>query len=339
MANLVTISYSQLQNEKEVNCLFPILEKAFGRGSDCLGALIVSDLPTHYSQLRSRLLSYSTWLNNLPEDQLMALERKEAYYVVGYSRGKEAFATLDDLKGSFYANPVHEFAEGDGFPEYTTPNVWPLEELLPGFREAFVQLGQFVVDVGALVARACDAYVTSKVPHYPQQYLQNMVKASSTTKARLLHYFSPRPDARDPAEDDWCGEHLDHSCLTGLTSAMFASEPSSPFNPSNIDIEEFEASPDPLAGLYIRDRAGRTTKVSIPRDCLAFQTGEALQVATNGWLRATPHYVRGCRPSLARNTVRNTLAVFMQPGLNEKIGAYDGDFAQFANEILQKNVA
>ena len=51
-------------------------------------------------------------------------------------------------------------------------------------------------------------------------------------------------------------------------------------------------SPSPSSGLYIHARGGELTKITIPTDCLAFQTGEALEVATGGKLAATPHCVR-----------------------------------------------
>jgi isopenicillin N synthase-like dioxygenase len=51
-------------------------------------------------------------------------------------------------------------------------------------------------------------------------------------------------------------------------------------------------APSPAAGLYIKTRGGELTQVRIPPDCLAFQTGEALELATAGKLRATPHCVR-----------------------------------------------
>jgi isopenicillin N synthase-like dioxygenase len=61
--------------------------------------------------------------------------------------------------------------------------------------------------------------------------------------------------------------------------------------PGKVD-PEIVSSPSPASGLYIRTRGGEITKVSIPSDCLAFQTGEALELATAGKLRATPHCVR-----------------------------------------------
>jgi isopenicillin N synthase-like dioxygenase len=51
-------------------------------------------------------------------------------------------------------------------------------------------------------------------------------------------------------------------------------------------------SPDPDAGLYIRDRVGNEFKVTIPADMLAFQIGETAQVHSGGLLIATPHGVQ-----------------------------------------------
>ena len=88
-----------------------------------------------------------------------------------------------------------------------------------------------------------------------------------------------------------------------------ASDPTKP--PSTIPALPFLSSaPDPDAGLYIHARDSTVTKVSIPADCLAFQTGEALQVITRGKFRAVPHFVRaGAAVEGGRMVSRNTLAV------------------------------
>jgi isopenicillin N synthase-like dioxygenase len=77
--------------------------------------------------------------------------------------------------------------------------------------------------------------------------------------------------------------------------------------------DELPHAPDPAAGLYVRSRVGATVKVSVPRDCLAFQTGEALELITRGRFRAVPHYVRGVKGS--GGVARNTLAVFTRESL------------------------
>ena len=72
------------------------------------------------------------------------------------------------------------------------------------------------------------------------------------------------------------------------------------------------SAPDPDTGLYIHARDSTVTKVSIPADCLAFQTGEALQIITRGKFRAVPHFVRaGGAVKGGRRVSRNTIAVWV----------------------------
>ena len=248
---------------------------------------------------------------------------------------------------------------------------------------------------------------------YQRGFLEHVVRTSLTTKARLLHYFpseggneesnvlddsSNKKKDADASPDDWCATHVDHGCLTGLTSAMFIDETSSdvadalatlkPPSTTNhhshqqhhsptdtkttlpTPLPELPSSPDPAAGLYIHARDGTVTKVSIPRDSLAFQTGEALELITRGKFRAVPHFVRGVSASRAKlkgtdteggngaggdekvagggdnvvgseqrprpRVARNTLAVFTQPNLWEMVDG-ERDFAAFARAVVEQN--
>lgn len=97
------------------------------------------------------------------------------------------------------------------------------------------------------------------------------------------------------------------------------------------------SSPSPSSGLYIRTRGGDLHKVSIPADCLAFQTGEALEVATDGKLRATPHCVRvGTTGTDAVNISRQTFALFMQPNTDQLLSPTK-TFGQFSKEIFNEH--
>jgi isopenicillin N synthase-like dioxygenase len=335
------------------NVDFGLLEQAFGPES--LGIIVVKDLPEKFHGLRSKLLSYSSALASLSPEQLEQLESPASKWLVGWSCGKETLkdGQYDTLKGSYYVNCAPGFEEAQksvaekypSFSEYTAPNVWPSEELLPGFEETFRELATLIIDVAVLVARACDKYAEANIEGYQKGFLEHLVKTSVSTKARLLHYF-PSPESQQSGasdtssgdEDDWCATHLDHGCLTGLTSAMFVDEAAhapqtgAAFAP----MKELERSPDPKAGLYIHSRTGATVKVGIPRDCLGFQTGEALEVITKGKFKAVPHFVRGAGPGIGGKVARNTLAVFTQPNLWEKVDERR-DFAAFAKEIVEKN--
>jgi isopenicillin N synthase-like dioxygenase len=245
----------------------------------------------------------------------------------------------------------------ENFPEYLSPNMWPHNNIIPGFQETFEDLCRLIIDTAVLVARACDKYAEQEIPAYKPGYLEHVVKTSTTTKARLLHYFpSDLADAKPQSgemDDDWCATHLDHGCLTGLTSAMFIDESRQipavsmtyAYAPRyTTTLAELPASPDPTAGLYIQSRSGKTVQVKIPRDCIAFQTGEALERITKGKFKAVPHFVRGVRPGVmdgenaGGRIARNTLAVFTQPNLGEIVDEEQGiTFGEFARGIVEKN--
>lgn len=348
--NPVSVSLNDL---KVGNIPFENLLEAFGPSS--LGILVVTDLPFHFPALRAKVLASSSSLAHLPSEELGALVNPGAKYLTGWSHGVETLrpGLIDTAKGSYYINcgfyhsppyPDSTLAGADpkqfpGFEEYTSPNIWPAESTLPSFRKDAEELIRLIIDVAVLVARACDQYAEQEVPDYIPGYLEKVVKTSVTSKARLLHYFPPdvsklkqsRKDLEE-ADDSWCATHLDHGCLTGLTSAMFLDEA------SNFSTSTEITSPDPKSGLYILDRDSNTHKIAIPKDSLAFQTGETLQLITKGRFKAVPHYVRGADGDKGLGIARNTLAVFTQPNLDEVVDLDTGlTFGEFARGVVKKN--
>ncbi|KAF9889932.1 hypothetical protein FE257_006806 [Aspergillus nanangensis] len=345
-AQPVTVSLNELI---EGSVSFEKLTEAFGPSS--LGIIVVKDLDSKFQHLRSQVLSSASYLAALTTDELDSLSSPQAKYLVGWSCGKETLRSghFDTLKGSYYVNcafyqsPELQGAPADGFPdlsEYTAPNIWPPVDRLPAFRSSLEELCALIIDTAALVARACDRYAQANIPDYKNGYLEHVVRTSLTTKARLLHYFpaEAEPSVADDNDDDWCATHLDHGCLTGLTSAMFVDEAANPpldGGSASTPLPELAQSPDPKAGLYIQSRTGEVVKVNIPRDCLAFQTGEALQLITRGRFRAVPHFVKGAKPMGAARIARNTLAVFTQPNLAEEVE--EGvSFADFARGVVMR---
>ncbi|CAJ2500210.1 Uu.00g030630.m01.CDS01 [Anthostomella pinea] len=357
-AQPVVVSLADL---KSGNVSFEQLQEAFGPES--LGILVVKDVPAEFPDLRSKLLSYASYMGNLSEKDFDQFTNEAAKYLVGWSKGREQLKDggADEFKGSFYANcafyvdpslesakPTEQFPL-DQFPEYLAPNSWPPNEMLPGFKPTMEQMCSLIIDTAVLVARACDKFAEKEISDYPTAYLENVVKSSSTTKARLLHYYpmSEEAMAKGMEEDNWCAVHKDHGCLTGLTSAMFVDElktdakvvkpeGSCQVVPSSLPtLEELPTSPDAQAGLWIKDRKGVAVQVKIPKDCIAFQTGEALERITRGKFRAVEHSVRG---AYAKGVARNTLAVFTQPNLEDEVDLDQHiNFGDFARGIIAKN--
>lgn len=148
--------------------------------------------------------------------------------------------------------------------------------------------------------------------------------------------------------------------MTALCPALYL------FHPTTTDSEHHKLdplavpSPTSSAGLYIRTRAGQEVKAKIPTNCLAFQTGEALQLLTRNQLQATPHYVAagaegeilptvynaieskkredGTWSGVTKGVIsRETMAVFLQPDVDAIIGPQGETFGQFAQRIFESH--
>ena len=150
----------------------------------------------------------------------------------------------------------------------------------------------------------------------------------------------------------------DHSLLTALCPAiyLFHAKAGSALPPLPVP------APTATAGLFIATRSGKTVKAAIPADCMAFQTGEALQLLSRGQLKATPHWVSGgAGPGEAilpatlerirkhrdaaeewkdvqEGTIsRETMAVFLQPDVDAVIGENGETFGGFTQRILSEH--
>ena len=240
-----------------------LIEKAFGNSKDCLGLCFVSNVPS-LAPKREELLRLASKLAHLNPEELKNMETPDSQYSFGWSHGKEIMNGKPDFaKGSFYNNPIlndpstsEEYRKK--YPTYGGPNIWPTKSL-PELEYAFMDLGSLIVEVGKLVALHCDKFLNKAYPDLPSNFLQYMISKSITHKARLLHYFpiSKEEAAPTPNNDSWCGLHIDHSVITGLTSAIYFDESIDSFpeiDKSNSDIAD-------IAGLYIKNRDDSFTQV------------------------------------------------------------------------------
>eukprot|EP00569_Conticribra_weissflogii_P005600 CAMPEP_0171348544 /NCGR_PEP_ID=MMETSP0878-20121228/31168_1 /TAXON_ID=67004 /ORGANISM="Thalassiosira weissflogii, Strain CCMP1336" /LENGTH=413 /DNA_ID=CAMNT_0011852923 /DNA_START=29 /DNA_END=1270 /DNA_ORIENTATION=+ len=204
-------------------------------------------------------------------------------------------------------------------PGFFAPNVWPTKTI-PELETVAKEVGILIHQVGILIAKCCDSYVSAKCPRYDNHKLENVLRHSKCCKARLLHYFASETpkvndetgsnEEKDTDFSNWCGWHNDHGSLTGLLPALYVNERG-----------EIIDCPDPKAGLYIKSRTGKLVHAKLPENSLAFQVGETMQIHTGGWLQATPHAVRGCNVG---NVTRETFAVFMEPEYHSSMNLPDG---------------
>ncbi|ORY33775.1 hypothetical protein BCR39DRAFT_519186 [Naematelia encephala] len=324
-AQPVTVSYPTLIADP--TSLLPQIERAFGSSPGSLGIIVVSDLPPDFIKLRETLFHGAHALANLPESSRDALARPDTSYMFGWSHGKEVMnGRPDTMKGSFYANPMVDLPnvsaeKRKAHPEYYSGNVWPSDHTLSDFEPSFKALGEIIFNVGVALAKACEPFAAPQIALSGGKTLAALISESQCNKARLLHYYPETGSSDDQdriANDALCGTHVDHSLLTGLCSAMYLASSNSSSSPTPTPVQ----APSPTAGLWIHPRHHSATnapipdpvKVSIPPNCLAFQTGETLEILTDGKLAATPHFVSGNAGSSTGDSKvsRETFAFFLQ---------------------------
>jgi len=302
--SVVILKYEDLCNGKD---FYNEIEEAYGKNG--LGILLVSGVPK-VSEYRKKLLPLAYQFSQFDEKIKSKYEHKESSYSFGWSHGKEKFKGKYDIsKGSYYNNPQYDKITDDKelikkYPFCCNPNIWPKDDL-PELENAFKNMGQLIVDVGLLVAKQCDSYIKKKNDKYEEK-IYDIIKESPICKARLLFYY-PKKENEESTEnsDDWCGWHLDHGSLTGLTCGMYLNEKG----------EEIKTN-DKRPGLYIKNRKGEMIKAVYNEDYLAFQIGETAQIHTGGDLAATPHCVRG---TFEKGVGRAQFAVFMEPKWDYKM--------------------
>jgi len=320
----VKVSYQDLKN-KTID--LGSLRAALGNSPGALGILIVKDLPHEYANLRHQALIKAFEFANLPDAIRERYADPSSRFQFGWSLGKEIMNGRADLqKGSYFANPYSDDPH----------NIWPSRSDCEGFRDAFMSLSVFMRDVGLLLAQALDPLLASEIDsnnNLPRRtQISTLLRESKACKARLLHYF-PSANARchtsvsnGSLPDDLCGWHKDHSLLTSLVPAIF-----------HLGSTATDQDPDPAGGLYIRPRQDDAypVRVVIPPDCLAFQTGEALELLSGNRLAATPHSVTS---SKGDGISRQTLALFLQPNPEDVVDFASGEtFAAFTRRVLDRH--
>lgn len=306
-ADVVIVEWEDLVGNSDVQNR---LEEAYGPQGT--GILAIRNVPG-FVEAKNAFLPQAHKLATLPSDYLEEnLTDAPSLYNAGWSFGKEKLGANkppDTAKGSYYYNPISDLPGTADLREkypYSYPlNVWPQEDVLPGFTEQAKSIGKILLQACEQVARHVDALAAKSCPNYPINLLYRNIQGTDKVKARLLYYFPLKEPLDDTttttakasaAQDSWIGWHNDSGFLTALAGDLYVDHATG----QAVDC------PDPAAGLYVVDRTTRQQEsgilhVSLPGDCLAVQMGECTQIVTGGAVRATPHCVRGANATNANN--------------------------------------
>jgi isopenicillin N synthase-like dioxygenase len=270
-------------------------------GPEGLGIIAIRGIPD-WESLVSSAVPLSHKLQALPSETLSSLEDPASLYSAGWSFGKEKFGDkVDTKKASFYFNPLCDDPSPptrQQFPHFMPANLWPRLEL-PDLEHQCKRLGCVMNEVTILLAQRIDAL------EYGVKIADEM-RSSLMSMARMLYYFPiSQAEASDcgAKADGWIGWHNDSGFLTALTPDFYFQHSTGQIVPN----------PEPeTAGLWIAARNGELHRISVPRDCMAIQCGESVQVVTGGKLVATPHCVRP--PVKTAGVSRCSMPVFVGVG-------------------------
>jgi isopenicillin N synthase-like dioxygenase len=270
-------------------------------GPEGLGIIAIRGIPD-WENLVNSAVPLAHKVQALPSETLSSLEDPGSLYSAGWSFGKEKFGDKPDTKkASFYFNPLCDDPNPptrEQYPHFMPANLWPRQEL-PDLEGHLKRLGAVMNGVTILLAQRIDAL------KYGATIADDM-QSSLMSMARMLYYFPiSEAEAIDCAAkaDGWIGWHNDSGFLTALTPDFYFQHATG----------QVVANPEPdTAGLWIAARDGTLHRISVPRDCMAIQCGESVQIVTGGKLVATPHCVRP--PVKTPGISRSSMPVFVGVG-------------------------
>ena len=280
---LQTVSYQDLvSGTSQSASALSTLKSALKRD----GAVSIGDVPNFVEQ-RKTYFKEAVSFAQLSEEQKQDVAAggvEDTYSYLGYDVAAEQFKGpngeiyADQNKRSYYA--IFPDSENNKWQEGTQ------------LKTAFLELARTVHDTSEVVLRAV-GILGEDGPITDLEGAEDF--------GRMLHYITG--DNEDP-NPFWCGQHKDHSLITGLIQPLYM-------------LGGEEVPPPEGAGLHIK--VGETYhRVIGEADSITYQIGDFGQLISNDDVIATEHRVN--KPNHpTRGLERHTLALFIDPKLDQKV--------------------
>ncbi|MFE1198701.1 isopenicillin N synthase family dioxygenase [Streptomyces olivaceoviridis] len=210
--------------------------------------------------LRDEVLSAARAFFALPEERRLEIENLNSPQFRGYTRtGTEYTAGSADWREQIDIGPEREaLALGPDDPDYLRligPNQWP--SALPELRDIVLRWQAEALRVSREVLRALAASLGQDEGYFDQWF-----DDEAAVHVKIVHY---PPRAAEDA-DQGVGAHKDYGYLALLQQ-------------------------DEVGGLQVRREDGEWIDAVPVPDAFVFNIGEMLEIATQGYLKATQHRV------------------------------------------------
>lgn len=240
----------------------------------------------------AELFAAATAFFDLPLDRRLALDNRESPHFRGYTRlGHEITAGRPDAREQIDfgpEQPPRPRAEWD--QEYRLlegPNRWP-DDTVPQLRARAHAWAELMSTVAGTLTRALAAGLGLPADHFDPIFA-----GEPHWFGKVIRYVGPA-HGEEPAPDaQGVGPHADWGFLTLLLQDPHG----------------------PVAGLQARPPGSGWVDVPPAEDSLVVNVGEMLEVATDGYLVATPHRVLACGPGATRQSV----GFFWSPRLDARL--------------------
>lgn len=182
----------------------------------------------------------SFYANPITDDVVQDIMRRDFNYPLNVNDTEnDSNLGISNEEEKKMTEKIEEFRKlAKNNPAFYHPNVWP-DDTLPELSSTLKEMGMLIRDIGILVGKSADQYVSSQCAGYSSGKLETIISSSLCAKARLLHYFPNDEDdvnnattaatmdeKKKPNEFDfssWCGWHNDHGSMTGLVPAIYIS--------------------------------------------------------------------------------------------------------------------
>ncbi|MGW2712711.1 isopenicillin N synthase family dioxygenase [Streptomyces sp. NPDC001356] len=224
------------------------------------------------ASLREEVLSAARAFFALPEEQRLEIENINSPQFRGYTRtGTEYTAGSADWREQIDIGPERAaVATGPDDPLYLRligPNQWPTA--LPELKDVVLRWQAEALRVSREVLRALAAALGQHEGYFDQWF-----DDEAAVHVKIVHY----PPRASKDADQGVGAHKDYGYLALLQQ-------------------------DEVGGLQVqREDGGWIDAVPVP-DAFVFNIGEMLEIATQGYLKATRHRVVSPRPGVHRYSV------------------------------------
>ena len=231
--------------------------------------------------LQRRALDVAREFFALPEAARLEIENVNSPQFRGYTRtGTEHTGGKSDWREQIDIGPERAALDlGPDDPAYLRlvgPNQWPAA--LPELRTVVLDWQAEALRVGREVLRALAAALGQA-----EEYFDGWFDSEANVTVKIVHY----PGRPDPKTAQGVGAHKDYGYLALLQQ-------------------------DEVGGLQVRGADGEWIDVTPLPDAFVFNIGEMLEIATQGYLKATDHRV----VSPAANVDRYSIPFFLGPRLD-----------------------